>query len=188
MIRRTTQICSTCSAPAKVHFDKWSESTAELSALGWKRARDRTVDASSPRLLERNRDRVRPPGTRKPARLIVDTVRSGGLGDLAKRDDGQVLSTAAVLDDQFQNTAGSTSNQRVGRGARRAARPTVPRLETRPTTRGESAEVDLVGCPSAKSGVRAIGAVPGNVLVELARERGPGEGNDGKQARALVLQ
>jgi len=111
----------------------------------------------------------------------------GPLRDAPKRNDRQVLPAAAMLDDQLHDGTGSPPNERVRLRARRAARPSIPRLEAWPTASGERTEVDLVRGACPEPTVRPLRVVPGDVVIELATERGLRQGHDRQQPRALVL-
>ena len=102
----------------------------------------------------------------------------GAFRDASKRHDGEMLPPAAILDVQLDSDSWSSSHERMRRSARRASRPAFSRLETRPPTRREPSEVDLIRRASSESRVRPLRVEPGDVVVELAAERGPRQRND----------
>ena len=111
----------------------------------------------------------------------------GPLRDASQRYDGKMTPPAAMRDNQLDHGAGFPSNERVRLRARRSSRPMRSRLEARPTTRRDLVEVDLVRRTGAETRVRPLRVEPGDVVVELAAERGSCQWNDRQQARALVL-
>ncbi len=74
-----------------------------------------------------------------------------GLSDALQRDDRQMLPAAGMLDAQLDHRTRPSANERVRLRTRRAARPSLSRLESWPPASRESAELDLVRRTSAES-------------------------------------
>ena len=75
------------------------------------------------------------------------------LRDALQVDDGQMLAAATILDAQLDHGTWSPPNERMRSGAWRLSRPTITRLEPRPSASCEATEVDLVGRAGTESGV-----------------------------------
>ena len=110
-------------------------------------------------------------GTRLPTFVPHKAKSKVALRDASKRHDGKMLAPAAILDVQLDRDSWSSSHERMRRSARRLSRPTGSGFESRPSTGWEPPEVDLIRRASADSRVRPLRVVPGDVVVELARER-----------------
>lgn len=121
--------------------------------------------------------------TPSPFEVTVKRLR-----DAANRDERQMLPIAAIRDAQLEHGSGTPPHQRLRSGAASLSRPSRARLEARAAARRELFGIDLVGRAPEKRGVRTLGVVPGDVLVELTPERRLGERDDRQEAHALVLQ
>ena len=101
---------------------------------------------------------------------------------------GQVPTTGGVAHVDLDADAGSSTNERMRSGTRRAPRPSRTRLVARSATRGPSMEVDLVGGSRGERLVRTIGVVPVPPERQLRDEVGAAERNEHETSRALALQ
>ena len=119
-----------CTAPGKSWCEKNGVSGLEMNRFD---ATKPTIDARDESIADsmtRFRHAVGATSTRRP-RCASNAARSGvALRHAPKRDDGQVLPAAAMLDDQLHDGTGSPSHERVWLrtwrpGVEQLARPAV---------------------------------------------------------------
>ena len=159
-----------------------------MAAFGATTTTMNSMDGSMSASMTRFRLADAATSTRFPSGASSDADAIAVLRDALEGDDRQVPATSTMLDDQIDHGSGLPSNERMRAGARRSLRPTRSRFEPWPPARGERAEIDLVGGARAESGMRPLGVVPVDVVIELASERGSRQGHDRQEPRALVLQ
>lgn len=140
---------------------------------------------TSTKLIQAAHDFMR---TRLPLGARRSATAEGALRDALEGNDGKMSSSSAMLQDEFNHSARSSTNQRVRRSARRPSRPSRARFKSRTSTGGECPEVDLVGRSRAESRMRPLDVVPSDVVFELAPERSSRQGHDRQKPRALVFQ
>ena len=93
----------------------------------------------------------------------------------AESHDGQMPTSAAVLDDELDLDAGASAHESLRSSARRGPRPPSPWLEPRLASCGYPPEVDLVGRGAGEERMGPVGIEPRDVGRDLTLELGLSE-------------
>ena len=81
---------------------------------------------------------------------------------MSQLDDREMLAPGPVTDTKLESSAAPTTNLHLWLSARRASRPTSPRLETRCATSGRLPEVEFIGGSAVQRSVWPLRVVPGD--------------------------
>ena len=114
------------------------------------------------------------------------SVKRGLLRDAPKRYERQVLASVAIVDDEVDQDARLSADERLRGCTRRGSRPPNSGLVSRSARGLPSPVVDLVRCRAAEALVRPVRVEQNAVRVQLPLEHRPVERN-GDPPRALVL-
>ena len=104
-----------------------------------------------------------------------------------QRDDGQMVARAEIADVEIEPGPRLTSNESLGRGAKRAPGPARARLEARRPDGGMEMTANLVGGRGAEVRMWTVAVVPNDVQGQLLLNGGETLGNHNQPPCSLVL-